>query len=84
MLFRSSLGIRAAANADAYIQASSGFSPDLVRRNRGNTPTIPQALPDQLRRREDAGASEYLLRPFVEELSALDHLAEAVASIAEV
>lgn len=78
-----SLGPRAEANADAYIQANYGFSPDLVKRNRGNIPTTPQALRDQIRRREDMGATEYLLRPVVEEIAALDELADAVAGIAE-
>jgi alkanesulfonate monooxygenase SsuD/methylene tetrahydromethanopterin reductase-like flavin-dependent oxidoreductase (luciferase family) len=79
-----SLGPRAEQNADAYIQANYGFSPDLVKRNRGNIPTTPQALRDQVRRRQDMGATEYLLRPVVEELAAVDELAEAIASIAEV
>ena len=78
-----SLGPRAEENADAYIQASYGFSPDLVKRNRGNIPTTPQSLRDQIRRREDMGATEYLLRPVVEDLTALDELADAVASIAD-
>mgnify|MGYP003343382077 CR=1 FL=1 len=47
---------RTEADADAYIQANYGFSPDLVKRNRGNIPTTPQALRDQIRRREDMGA----------------------------
>ena len=34
-------------------------------------------------RREDAGASEYLLRPVVEEPEAIDQLAEAVADVAD-
>ena len=79
-----SLGPRAEENADAYIQANYGFSPDLVKRNRGNIPTTRDALLDQIRRREDAGATEYLLRPVVEDLPALETLAEAVAGIAEV
>lgn len=79
-----SLGPRAEENADAYIQANYGFNLDLVARSRANIPTTRQALLDQIRRREDMGASEYLLRPVVEELSALDALADAVAGIAEV
>jgi alkanesulfonate monooxygenase SsuD/methylene tetrahydromethanopterin reductase-like flavin-dependent oxidoreductase (luciferase family) len=78
-----SLGPDAEANADAYIQANYGYNPELAKRNRGNIPTGRQALLDQIRRREDAGASEYLLRPVVEEPEALDQLAEAVADVAD-
>jgi len=78
-----SLGPKAEANADAYIQAHYGYNPELAARNRANIPTSRQALLDQIRRREDAGASEYLFRPVVEEPDALDALAEAVADVAE-
>jgi alkanesulfonate monooxygenase SsuD/methylene tetrahydromethanopterin reductase-like flavin-dependent oxidoreductase (luciferase family) len=78
-----SLGPKAEENADAYIQANYGFRPELVKRSRANIPTTRQALRDQIRRREDMGATEYLLRPVVEEVPALDALAEAVAGIAE-
>ena len=78
-----SLGPDAEANADAYIQANYGYNPELAKRNRGDIPTGRQALLDQIRRREDAGASEYLLRPVVEEPEAIDQLAEAVADVAD-
>jgi alkanesulfonate monooxygenase SsuD/methylene tetrahydromethanopterin reductase-like flavin-dependent oxidoreductase (luciferase family) len=78
-----SLGPKAQEHADRYIEANYGYNPDLAARNRGNIPTTRQALLDQIRRREDAGASEYLLRPVVEEGDALDALADAVAGIAE-
>jgi alkanesulfonate monooxygenase SsuD/methylene tetrahydromethanopterin reductase-like flavin-dependent oxidoreductase (luciferase family) len=78
-----SLGPRAEENADDYIQTHYGHNPALAARSRANVPTTRQALLDQIRRREDAGASEYLLRPVVEEPEALDALAEAVADIAE-
>jgi alkanesulfonate monooxygenase SsuD/methylene tetrahydromethanopterin reductase-like flavin-dependent oxidoreductase (luciferase family) len=78
-----SLGPKAEENADAYIQANYGFSPDLVARNRANITTNPRALLDQIRRRQEMGATEYLLRPVVEELPAVDALADAVAGIAE-
>ena len=78
-----SLGPKARENADHYIEANYGYNPDLAARNRGNIPTTRQLLLDQIRRREDAGASEYLLRPVVEEPDALDALADAVADIAE-
>jgi alkanesulfonate monooxygenase SsuD/methylene tetrahydromethanopterin reductase-like flavin-dependent oxidoreductase (luciferase family) len=77
-----SLGPKAQENADAYIQANYGYNPDLARRNRANIPATRQALLDQIRRREDAGATEYLLRPVIEEPAALDELAEAVVAIA--
>jgi alkanesulfonate monooxygenase SsuD/methylene tetrahydromethanopterin reductase-like flavin-dependent oxidoreductase (luciferase family) len=78
-----SLGPKARENADRYIEANYGYNPDLAVRNRANIPTTRQALLDQIRRREDAGASEYLLRPVVEEPDALDALADAVSGIAE-
>jgi alkanesulfonate monooxygenase SsuD/methylene tetrahydromethanopterin reductase-like flavin-dependent oxidoreductase (luciferase family) len=78
-----SLGPKAEQNADDYIQTHYGHNPALARRSRANVPTTRQALLDQIRRREDAGASEYLLRPVLEEPDALDALAEAVADIAE-
>jgi alkanesulfonate monooxygenase SsuD/methylene tetrahydromethanopterin reductase-like flavin-dependent oxidoreductase (luciferase family) len=78
-----SLGPQAQENADRYIEANYGYNADLAARNRANIPTSRQALLDQIRRREDAGASEYLLRPVVEEPAALDALADAVAGVAE-
>ena len=70
-------------NADRYIEANYGYNPDLAARNRANIPTSRQALLDQIRRRGDAGATEYLLRPVAEEPEALDALADAVADVAE-
>jgi len=77
------LGPDAEEQATAYIQTNYGFSPDLMARSRKNIPASRDALLAQIRRREEMGATEYILRPVVEELPALDALADAVAGIAE-
>lgn len=75
------LGPDAEAKADAYIQENYGFKPDLARRIRSNVPTSPQQIRDAVRRLEDLGADEYVLRTTTTDLATLDAITEVVAAL---
>ncbi len=66
--------------ADRYIQENYGFKPDLARRIRSNVPTSPQQIYDAIRRLEDLGSDEYVLRPCTTDLPTLDAIADVIAA----
>ncbi len=74
------LGPDAEDVADRYIQANYGFKPELARRIRANVPTSPGAIYDAVRRLEDLGSDEYVLRPCTTDLPTLDAIAEVIAA----
>jgi len=75
-----SLGPDGEAVADRYIQANYGFKPDLAARIRSNVPTTPEAVLEAIRRQEDLGADEYVLRPCSTDFATLDAITEVVQS----
>jgi hypothetical protein len=74
------LGPDADVVADRYIQENYGFKPDLARRIRANVPTSPQAIYDAIRRLEDLGSDEYVLRPCTTDFATLDAISEVIAA----
>jgi alkanesulfonate monooxygenase SsuD/methylene tetrahydromethanopterin reductase-like flavin-dependent oxidoreductase (luciferase family) len=75
------LGPDAEAVADRYIQENYGFKPELARRIRSNVPTSPQQIYDAVRRLEDLGADEYVLRPCTTDFPTLDAITEVVTAM---
>jgi alkanesulfonate monooxygenase SsuD/methylene tetrahydromethanopterin reductase-like flavin-dependent oxidoreductase (luciferase family) len=73
------LGPDAEGVADRYIQANYGFKPELAKRIRANVPTSPQAIYDAIRRLEDLGSDEYVLRPCTTDFETLDAITEVIA-----
>jgi alkanesulfonate monooxygenase SsuD/methylene tetrahydromethanopterin reductase-like flavin-dependent oxidoreductase (luciferase family) len=75
------LGPNADAIADRYIQENYGFNPDLAKRIRSNVPTSPGAIYDTVRRLEDLGSDEYVLRTCTTTFDELDAISEVIASM---
>ena len=75
------LGPDADAVADRYIEENYGFKPDLARRIRTNVPTSRQQIYDAVRRAEDLGADEYVLRTTTTDLPTLDVLSDVLAAM---
>jgi alkanesulfonate monooxygenase SsuD/methylene tetrahydromethanopterin reductase-like flavin-dependent oxidoreductase (luciferase family) len=72
------LGPNAESIADRYIEENYGFNPNLARRIRSNVPTSPQAIYDTMRRLEDLGSDEYVLRTCTTTFEELDAISEVI------
>jgi alkanesulfonate monooxygenase SsuD/methylene tetrahydromethanopterin reductase-like flavin-dependent oxidoreductase (luciferase family) len=72
------LGPNAEDIADRYIQENYGFNPGLAQRIRSNVPTSPQAIYDTVRRLEDLGSDEYVLRTTTTTFEELDAISEVI------
>jgi alkanesulfonate monooxygenase SsuD/methylene tetrahydromethanopterin reductase-like flavin-dependent oxidoreductase (luciferase family) len=75
------LGPRAEDAARAHIDAWYGFDPALAERRLRGIPTTADALAAVIRRHEDDGADELVLRPCVADLDQFDRLADLVAGL---
>ena len=72
------LGPNAEDIADRYIEENYGFNPGLAQRIRSNVPTSPQAIYDTVRRLEDLGSDEYVLRTTTTTFEELDAISEVI------
>ncbi|HEU0235260.1 MAG TPA: LLM class flavin-dependent oxidoreductase, partial [Candidatus Limnocylindrales bacterium] len=72
------LGPRAEEAARAHIDAWYGFDPALAERRLRGIPTTVEAVSAVIRRHEDDGADELVLRPCVADLDQLDRLTDLV------
>jgi hypothetical protein len=75
------LGPNAESIADRYIEENYGFNPSLARRIRSNVPTSPQTIYDTVRRLEDLGSDEYVLRTCTTTFEELDAISEVIQSM---
>jgi alkanesulfonate monooxygenase SsuD/methylene tetrahydromethanopterin reductase-like flavin-dependent oxidoreductase (luciferase family) len=75
------LGPNADEVADRYIEANYGFNPNLAKRIRSNVPTSPQAIYDTVRRLEDLGSDEYVLRTCTTTFEELEAISEVVQAM---
>jgi alkanesulfonate monooxygenase SsuD/methylene tetrahydromethanopterin reductase-like flavin-dependent oxidoreductase (luciferase family) len=75
------LGPNAEEIADRYIDENYGFNPNLAKRIRSNVPTSPQAIYDTVRRLEDLGSDEYVLRTCTTTFDELDAISDVVAAM---
>jgi alkanesulfonate monooxygenase SsuD/methylene tetrahydromethanopterin reductase-like flavin-dependent oxidoreductase (luciferase family) len=75
------LGPNAEEIADRYIEANYGFNPDLAKRIRSNVPTSPQAIYDTVRRLEDLGSDEYVLRTCTTTFEELDAISDVIQAM---
>lgn len=78
------LGPQAEEYARSYINANYGYNPELAERRLRSLPAARGAVEDAIRRQEDMGVDEFILRPCAPELDQMERLAEIVARKASV
>src|SRR5690349_6559195 len=73
------LGPNAVEHANRYIDANYGFNPELAAKRRRGMPTSEAGVKDAIKRQQDMGVDEFILRPCAEDFEQLDRLAEIAA-----
>jgi alkanesulfonate monooxygenase SsuD/methylene tetrahydromethanopterin reductase-like flavin-dependent oxidoreductase (luciferase family) len=75
------LGPNAVEHATRYINANYGYNPELAAKRLRSMPTSQAAVEEAIKRQEDMGVNEFILRPCAEEFEQMDRLAEIAARV---
>jgi alkanesulfonate monooxygenase SsuD/methylene tetrahydromethanopterin reductase-like flavin-dependent oxidoreductase (luciferase family) len=73
------LGPQAIEHATQYIQANYGYNPELAAKRLRTMPTSETAVEDAIKRQQDMGVDEFILRPCAENFDQMDRLGEVAA-----
>jgi len=73
------LGPQALEHATQYIQANYGYNPELAAKRLRSMPTSQAAVENAIKRQEEMGVDEFILRPCAENFDQMDRLAEIAA-----
>jgi alkanesulfonate monooxygenase SsuD/methylene tetrahydromethanopterin reductase-like flavin-dependent oxidoreductase (luciferase family) len=76
------LGPSARDQASRYIDANYGYNPELAHRRLRSLPITREAVETVIKRQEDMGVDELILRPCAAELDQMERLAEIASRIA--
>ena len=75
------LGPNALDHASRYIDANYGYNPELAQRRLRSLPTTREAVEAVIKRQQDMGVDELILRPCAAELDQMERLAETASRI---
>jgi alkanesulfonate monooxygenase SsuD/methylene tetrahydromethanopterin reductase-like flavin-dependent oxidoreductase (luciferase family) len=75
------LGPNALDHASRYIDANYGYNPELAQRRLRSLPTTREAVEAVIKRQQDMGVDELILRPCAAELDQMERLAEIASRI---
>ena len=75
------LGPNATEHAQRYISANYGYNPELAAKRLRTLPASTAAVEDAIKRQEDMGVDEFILRPCAENLDQMDLLAEIAVKV---
>ena len=75
------LGPNAVEHATRYINANYGYNPELAAKRLRSMPTSQAAVEEAIKRQEDMGVNEFILRPCAEEFEQMDRLAEIASRV---
>ena len=73
------LGPNGADHASRYINANYGYNPDLAARRLRTLPASRAAVEEAIKRQNDMGVDEFILRPCADDLDQMDRLTEIAA-----
>jgi len=74
------LGPNGAEHAARYIKANYGYNPALAAKRLSTLPANQSAVQDAIKRQQDMGVDEFILRPCAEELEQMDRLADIASA----
>lgn len=75
------LGPKAGEQAAQYIDANYGYNPELAARRLRSIPTAAETVASSIKRQQDMGVDEFILRPCAEDLEQMDRLADVAARL---
>ena len=75
------LGPQAIEHATQYIQSNYGYNPELAAKRLRTMPTSETAVEDSIKRQQDMGVDEFILRPCAENFDQMDRLSEVAARV---
>lgn len=75
------LGPKAGEQAAQYIDANYGYNPELAARRLRGIPTSAETVASSIKRQQDMGVDEFILRPCAEDLEQMDRLADVAARL---
>lgn len=78
------LGPNAEEHARSYISANYGYNPELAERRLHTLPITKHAVEEAVRKQEDMGADEFILRPCAPDLDQMERLEEIAVKTATV